>query len=217
MPTCRIVIKDALRALKAIAPGDDATVDELDDGLHALRNLVEEIHNARGPLVDVDVTANYCPSENQRVRVQAGYDVTITLPNAIPLYDGFDPCDYGFDPATNAGAWAPQGTTASADGVSYRQPSDGARIEIVGTTQALYFYRADLNQWMPATGLTAESELPLNARYAGAIGALLAERLMEVLALGEPTPGLAARISMARSTLYTQAGTRRSPVRAEYF
>ena len=36
---------------------------------------------------------------------------------------------------------------AAADGVYWRAPRDGARIEIVGTTQALYFYRDDTNAW----------------------------------------------------------------------
>ncbi len=219
MPTCRKVISDAMRAVKAIAPGDDPQADELGVALEALQNVVLELHNARGPLIDVDVTsATYIPGENQRVRVQLGDTVTITLPNAVPLYNGFDPYDYGFDPsAAEWTAWPAQGTTAAADGVQYRQPRDGARIEIVGVTQALYFYRADLNEWMSATGLALDTEIPLNARYAGAIGALLAERLTEALALGEPTPGLAARVSAARANLYLQAGTRRSPVRAEYF
>jgi len=217
MPTCRVVILDALRAIKAIGAGEDASVDELNTGLEALANLFTEIHNARGPLIDVDVTADYCPSENQRVRVQAGDTVSVTLPNAIPLHDGFDPYDYGFDPATAQWNWAPQGTTASADGVQYRQPRDGARIEIVGTTQALYFYRADINTWMSAYALTLDTEVPLNARYAGALGAVLADRLTESLSVNEPTPGLAKRIARGWSALMLQTGRRAPTTRAEYF
>ena len=217
MPLCRAVISDALRALKAIAPGEDPDVDMLNTGLEALQNLILEIHNGRGPLKDVDVTGNYCPSENQRVRVQAGDTITVTLPNAIPYYDGFDPYDYGFNPVTAEYDWAPQGTTAQADGIEYRQPRDGARIEIVGTTEALYLYRADLNEWMPAYGLTLSTEIPLNARYAGPLGALLADRLMEPLSVNEPSPGLAKRVARANAALLIQAGTMRSPVRAQYF
>jgi hypothetical protein len=165
----------------------------------------------------VDVTGDYCPSENQRARVQAGDTITVTLPNAIPYYNGFDPYDYGFNPVTAEYDWAPQGTTAQADGIEYRQPRDGARIEIVGTTEALYLYRADLNEWMPAYGLTLSTEIPLNARYAGPLGALLADRLMEPLSVNEPSPGLAKRVARANAALLIQAGTMRSPVRAQYF
>ncbi len=217
MPLCRAVISDALRALKAIAPGEDPDIDMLNTGLEALQNLILEWHNAKGPLIDVDVTGNYTPGESQRVRVQAGDTITVTLPNAIALYDGFDPYDYGFDPGQVSQSYIPQGTTASADGVSYRQPRDGARIEIVGTTEALYIYRADLNEWMPAYGLTLSTEIPLNGRYAGALGALLADRLMEPLSVNEPSPGLAKRVARANAALLIQTGTQRDPVRAQYF
>jgi hypothetical protein len=218
MPTCRIVIKDALRALKAIAPGDDPTVDELNDGLFALQNLVTEIHNARGPLIDLDVTAaSYIPSQNQRVRIPTGGAVTITLPNAVPIFDGFDPYDYGFDPAADAWSYGAQGTTGNADGIYYRQPTDGARIEIVTTTPALYFWRADLNQWISAYGLTLDVEVPFNARYAGPLGAVLADRLMESLSVNEPSPGLAKRVARGWSALLMQTGARRAPVRIENF
>jgi hypothetical protein len=57
MPTCRVVISDALRALKAIAPGDMPHLDQLTLGLEALQNLSLELHEARGYLLDVDITA----------------------------------------------------------------------------------------------------------------------------------------------------------------
>jgi hypothetical protein len=215
MPACRAVIKDALRALKVLAPGDMAHIDQLETGLAAAQNLVLELHEARGPLTDVDVAADWIAGEDQRVRVQAGGSVTVTLPNAVAIFAGHGPWDYGFAPG--ARPRPPQGSTGPADGVLWRAPRDGARIEIVGTTQGLWFYRADLNQWMSAYGLTLDSEIPLNARYAGALGALLAERLMDELALGEPSPGLVRRAVEAHAELMLRTGTGRGPVRAEYF
>jgi len=217
MATARVVIAEAMRALRALAPGDDPTADDLVVGLEAISNLILDIHEARGPLLDVDVTADCTPSENQRIRVQAGFDVAVTLPNAIPFFDGFDPYDYGFNPATAQWQWAPQGTTAQADGVQYRQPRDGTRIETVGVTQALYFYRADINAWMAATGLTVDTELPFNNRYTSALGALTAERLMDVVSNAQPTPGLTRRIARGNAALMLRAGTHHAPVRAQYF
>jgi hypothetical protein len=214
MATCRAVIGEGLRALKALGLGDEPSVDELAAGVEALGALILEIHDGRGPMLDVDVSTDVTPSENQRVRVQAGASIAVTLPNAIPIFNTPDPYDYGFNASSAA---PPVGTTGPADGVQYRQPRDGTRIEVVGTTQALYFYRSDLNAWMAATGLTADSELPFNDRYASALAALLAERLMESLpGVGEPTPGLARRIARGRAALLLQTGTMHDPVAASY-
>ncbi len=235
MATCRVIIAEAMRAVKALGQGDAPTIDELTTALEAVQNLVMDLHDARGPMLDVDVPGSYAsptcnpcdpctpptgpltwiPSENQRIRIQAGATVTITLPNAIPLANTPDPYDYGFIAGSVA---PPTGTTGAADGVAYRQPRDGARIEIVGMTQALYFYRADINSWVAATGLTLDAEAPINNRYTSALAALVAERLMETLpGVDEPTPGLAKRIARGRSALMLQTGTTRGRVAADYF
>ena len=215
MATCRAVIAEAMRALKALGVGDEPSVDELATGMGAIGNLILDIHEARGPMLDVDTSADLTPSENQRVRIQYGATVAVTLPNAIPMFNTPDPYDYGFNASTVA---PPVGTTGAADGVQYRQPRDGTRIEVVGTTQALYFYRADINAWMAATGLTADAETPFNSRYSSALGALLAERLMEVLpGANEPTPGLARRIARGRVALMLRPGVAHDPVVASYF
>src|SRR5439155_1600338 len=86
------------------------------------------------------------------------------LPNAVPIGASYNPYDFGF---TASAAAAPAGTTAAADGYTWRQPADGARIEIVGTTQGLWFYRGDINAWTPAVALTIDSELPINGRAGG--------------------------------------------------
>lgn len=211
MPTCRGVIADALRALKVLAPGDMPHVDQLNAGLSALQNLIVELHEARGPLQDVDVSADYVANENQRCRVQAGDTVSLTLPNAIPIFSAWT--DYGFSGWPHA---PDPGSTAAADNIHFRQPTDGARIEAVGTTQGLWFYRADINAWVGAYALTLDAEIPLNARYAGPLGALLAERLMEELSLNEPSPGFAARAVQARAILFTRPGARRAAAQAEY-
>ena len=214
MPTCRAIIGEALRALKALAPGDDPDADELAAGMEAIGELILDIHEARGPMQDVDVTADYTAGENQRCRIQAPFTVNITLPNAIQLYPRIDPYDYGF---TAPMILPSPGSTGSADGLSFRQPRDGTRIEIVGTSQALFFYRADINQWLAATGLSLDGEIPFNARYASALGALTAERLMETLpGMDEPTPGLARRIARGAAAMLLRPGTARDPVVAQY-
>ena len=185
MPSCRAVIKDALRALKVLAPGDDVHIDQLNAGLSGLQNLILELHEARGPLVDVDVSADYVANENQRCRIQAGDTVTVTLPNSVPIWPTYDPADYGF---TGGSSTTTPGSTGVADGASFRQPCDGARIEVVGTTQGLWFYRADLNAWANAYGIGLDDEVPLNGRYAGPLGAFLAERIEDELSVKRAQP-----------------------------
>ncbi len=215
MATCRVLITEALRAIRVLAPGDEPHVDDLTSGLSMLQSLVLDIHNARGPLLDVDITAPaWVASEDQRLRIQAGDTATITLPNTIPMYVTWDPYDYGFSPPTTA---VPVGATASADGLQYRTPRDGARIEIVGTTSALYLYRADINAWMAAYGLTLDVEAPLNARYNHALIALLAESLSTVMPQAQLAPLMMARIGRARGVIFTQTGADRDPVKADYF
>jgi hypothetical protein len=71
---------------------------------------------------------------------------------------------------------------------------------------------------MPMNGLALDTEIALNGRYASALGALVAERLMETLPdLDEPTPGLSRRIARGREALLLRPGVRKAPVRAEYF
>jgi hypothetical protein len=214
MATVRAAINEAMRAIRAIAAGDDPTADELAVGLEAARDLVLDLHEARGPLWDVDVSANYVPAENQRLRVVDGDTVQITLPNSVSMWSAHDPYDYGFTPAF--GQVPPVGSTGPADGVEYRAPRDGTRIEIVGTSQALYFYRADLNAWMPAHGLTLDTELPFNQRLTSAFCALLAERLLEVVSDVQPSPNLVKRIARGRSAMLLQSGAGRRHHVGEY-
>ncbi|HXV00650.1 MAG TPA: hypothetical protein VG166_09140 [Caulobacteraceae bacterium] len=215
MPTARSVIKDALRALKVLAPGDMAHVDQLNAGLSGLQNLIQELHEGRGPLRDVDVSADWIADENQRVRIEDGASVTVTLPNSVRMIGGLDPYDYGF--ITSAQSGQVQGSTGPADGVLWRPPRDGSRIEIVGTTQQLFFYRADLNEWVNALDIRLDDEVPLAARYAGPLGAFLAERIEDELTVGEPSPSVAKRAAMARLALFERPGARRLETRASYF
>jgi hypothetical protein len=206
-----------MRALRSTGVGDDPTADELAVGLEAAQNLVLEIHEARGPLFDLDISAPYVSGENQRLRIVAGDVVQITLPNAVAMFWDYDPYDYGFAPGYPG--MPPAGSTGAADNIAWRPPEDGARIEIVGTSQALYFYRADLNQWMPALDLTIDTELPFNNRLRGPFTAMLAERLADVLSdAPQISPTLARRIAAGRSALFIQTGRRRAHRRVgEYF
>lgn len=219
MSTIRDAVKRALHLLKATAPGDDPTADELADGLQGAQELILEIHEGRGPLLTIDITGNYTPGENQRLRIQAGSTVSVTLPNSVAIYDSYDPYDYGFNPGIphDCAANPHVGSMGAADGVAWRQPMDGARIEIVGTQQGLYFYRADTNAWMPALALTLETEQPLNARLQPSFAALLAERLADLFATADQlTPAQKGRISKAHALIYSRPGTGRAPTRAQY-
>lgn len=214
MATVRAAINEAMRALRSTAAGDDPTADELAVGLEAAQALVLEIHEARGPLATLDVTANVTAGEDQRLRIQAGSTVSVTLPNAVAMAGGRAAHDYGF---AGAASPAPAGTTAAADGQAWRAPSDGARIEIVGTSQALYFYREDINAWQAALGLTLDGELPFNARLTGAFAAMLAERIADVVSTAPPSPGLLRRIARGRAAITLRTGKARAETIGHYF
>ena len=201
--------------LRVVAPGDDPVADEFATGLDGVADILLNMANGRGPLVDVDLTAaTYIPGENQRVRIQAGDTASITLPNSVPIYGSVNPYDYGFVASPLA---PPVGSTSTADGYQYRPPHDGARIEIVGVTQATYWYRADTNAWQLATGLTLDSELPINQRYQDPFNCVLAERLVDDMGGAQLTATLQRRINRAHMALVLQTGTAREPVKADYF
>lgn len=206
MTTCRDIIVDAFGALGAIAFGGQPTADELDGALRALQAILIDLHNARPPLRDVDVSADYLASENERVRVAAGADIVVTLPNSVLVNGGDGANDYCF--ATVECTAPPQGSNAAADGRLLRPPCDGARVEIVGTAQALYFYRSDINSWVPAAPLTADGLSPLNGRYDGSIAALVAERLCDPMNVA-PSPTLVKRIARGNATLLAGPATSR--------
>jgi hypothetical protein len=213
MATVRAVLKIALHALRATAPGDDPTADELATGLEATQSLVLEVHTARGPLCQVDVSGPWIAGEDQRIRIADGDTVQITLPNAVAIFRGREPYDYGFL-SHGATTLASQGSTGAADNIAWRAPRDGARVEIVGTTTGLYVYRDDINTWVAATGLTLDAELPINPRLDFA--ALLAERLADVMTEAAPTPMLLKRIARARAAIFTQPGRAHSRRVGEY-
>ena len=181
-------------------------MDELTTGLAELQNLILDLHEGRGPMIDVDITsATYTPGENQRLRIQAGDTATISLPNSVAFTGQINPNDYGF--SLSLVAQPALGSTAVADGVSWRQPRDGSRIQIVGTTQALYFYRADINAWTSALSLTLDAETPLNARYTAALAGLVAERMAVFYPGTALTPALIKRMARSNADLLLRMGT----------
>lgn len=203
-----------MKALRVLAAGEDPDVDELNEGLGALQSIVLEIHEARGPLLEVDISTNYTPSEEQRLRVKTGSNVVVTMPVSVPFAGAVDPYDYGFLGGVLS---PPVGSTQPADGYQTRPPRDGARIEVVDVTHAISWYRGDIGAWQSALGLTLDGELPVSARYTSSLASLVAERLLDTVGSGQMTPALATRIARGRTALFVRPGVWRDPVRAEYF
>lgn len=202
--------------MKALAPGDEPTIDELNVGLSAFLQLQLEWHEGRGPMTDIDVSADYTAGANQRLRIQPGAQPVISLPNTVSRCVVCAPYDYGFIDSPVQPQQGSSGATSS----QYRQPRDGERIEIVaaGPGQALYFYCADLNNWARVYGLGLDDTAPVNSRYAGHWAALLAFRLIASWPdLQEPTPALQRRVAIANVTLLTRPGVQRSTVAVDYF
>lgn len=218
MTTCRQLIRESLRRFNALAPGDDLHVDEIEVGLAAIQNLVLRLSGGREPLTDIDVTADYTPGENERVRVQSGYTVSITLPNAIST-SSVAVNDYGFRSSS-----PPIGSTASANGTTFRAPRDGARIEIVylssGTAPVLYVFRADIDTWVNVAALTIDADMPLNSMYLQEAAAVLAVQLCGQwpgAGIINPTAQMLRDEAMARGRLFGRPSVRRDAVRADYY
>ena len=211
MTTCRDVVGEAFAILGVVALGGNPTADELDAGLRAIEGIVLDLHNARGPMIDVDVVEDLIATENQRLRIQAGSTVEVTLPNSIVISVGVG-CGFLTPPSIVTAV----GSLSPADGENSRPPRDGTRVEIVGTTQALYFYRADTNAWILASPLSIDGPLPLNERYDGALAALVAERLSNVVGVA-PTPAMIKRIARGNAALMLQPATVRGCSRSIYF
>ena len=201
MTTCRDILTDALGALGLVGFGGQPSADEIDGGLFALSRVVFELHGARGALRSVDVSADYLASENESVRIEANASVVVTLPNSVLIRSDIGGDDY-FVGSTSCYHLS-VGSSAPADGCLSRPPRDGARIEIVGTTQALYFYRSDTNAWVSAAPLMIDGPTPMNARYDGALAALVAERLCDPMNVA-PSPTLLRRIARGNAALLIQ-------------
>lgn len=218
MTTCRELLTDVLETFQGLAPGDSLHVDEIASGMKSIQWLVLQLHEGRGPMVDVDVAADYIAGANQRLRVQDGDTVTITLPNSVPLCVYWRLYDFDFSGAVH---YPQQGSLASADGSCYRQPRDGERIEIVGlNAQALYFYRSDINTWVQVNALGIDDPMPLNGVYLHDAAAILANRLCGRWPSREiqtPTAQMLRDEARARGRLFGRPGVARDPVVAQYF
>ena len=212
MTTCREVLVDAFSALGVATFGSEPTADEIDGGLTAMCQLILDLHSARGPMFEIDVSTDWTATENQRVRVEAGAQVVISLPNSI-LVNQCSSVDFGF--ATGVSAFHSSGQATPADGLFTRPPRDGSRIEIVGASQGLYFYRADINAWIAANPISVDGPSPLNSRYDSALAALIAERLCDRLNLS-PSPLLTKRIARGNTALMLQPATSRESVLATF-
>ncbi len=187
--TCRDIIRDALRELGVIAPGDELNVDDIEVGIVRLQTTTLALVEGRGPWTTVDVVDDYAPAEGERVRVSQGASVTITLPDTV---DG--------------------------GGGQRRAPLDGARIAVVGTTQGVFLYRADLNAWVQADALSVDSQVPFNAVHHGGLAALLAVSLANAWpSRPTPTPPTLKRAADARAELMFAVGNPRPRLAADFF
>lgn len=185
--TVRDIITRAGRWLLDLGAGDQPHAAELSDGLQVLQDLIEELPGlgVGGPWVNVDITAAYEAREDERIRVQDGYTVAVTLPNTVEDYTGAP--EY-FDRDSWTGAT--------------RAPRDGARVLIIGDgAQQLYVYNADVNSWLTALGLTISSTVPFSRTYHAGLAAMLAERLAlgKIDRNGNPVAPAPAVIAMARN------------------
>lgn len=212
MATCRQIAERIAKRFGAIAPGDDLSVGEVETLLEAIQDEMRRLHEARGPLTEVDVTADYTAGENERVRVQNGYTVAVTLPNSIEI-TASRRRDYGYAGEGDT----PAGSGAIADGTAWRAPRDGSRVEIVGTSQGLYFYRSDTNEWVNCNALAIGGSMPLNAAYLADLACLIAVKVCRDWTGREPTGQMYREEREARQRIYGRPGVRRETVAGAFF
>lgn len=159
------VVRDAFREAGLIGVGEYPTPNEEAD---AIRNLQSMILSLPGMVswTEVEIEAAYTAGENERIRVITTDAVTITVPEAVA--------------SSRRILWCCNQITLACEGYDDRAPMDGARVAIADAysdASAVYYYRADIAQWTPATDLTRDSEMPLNADMDRHLTAMLAATL----------------------------------------
>lgn len=191
MATCRDIINSAMRKLRLIAPGEDATGDEAADGLIALQAMYLSWvgQGLFGRLTDVLTEENYEANEWERVRKDAA--ATVTLPATVS------------DPFTG----------------DVRAPHDLALIEVLyptDSTRQVSLYDANLGDWIRLDSLTLGSGAPLAGRGEHGLACALATYWADEFgAEVGPTTGRSA--VNFRLQLSYKVGSSRRPNRAVYF
>jgi hypothetical protein len=190
MPTCRDIIREALRDLGAISGTREPTANEAADGMAKLQSIYSTMAHSGvfGRMNDVVVSVlPYAAKEQDRVlQTVAG---TVTLPVTV----------------TDDGA------------IEQRPPRDLAAISVryLGTV-TFSVYDGAIGSWVSLLGLTLDTEAPLALRMREPLTARLAMMLAGAYNL-QPSP---VTVMMARKLHQLANGrwdNATTPVSATYF
>lgn len=163
---CLQLISRSLRMLRVLGAQREPSAAQAATGLEALQSLVLSLPGATW-WRDVTISAAYTAGENERIFAQSGGPFTISGPQ---LTSGGHPilfcCDTYY---------------VACSGADDRPIKDGARVQMLDAdANALtQMYRADMQVWLPASGLTLTSTVPVNADMEDGLAAMLAVRLAD--------------------------------------
>lgn len=180
-----IVLQAHRRA--GLIQGDDALLpSEQNNAIVTLQTIILSLPGMAN-WIDVDTDADYTAGENERIRVTTSDPVTITVSDSVASSSRIILCCNQI--------------TLACEGYDDRAPRDGARVGISDSysdAHATYYYRADIAQWTPATGLTVSSEIPLSADMDRYLVSMLA------LELGATDPLTVALAQEGRQRMWTR-------------
>ena len=161
MATCSDLIKGAFRRAGISRDLDEVRPREMDRGMQVLQDIYLGLigSGAFGRMNDVVVTADYDAEEQDRILVNTGDDVTVTLP------------------ATVDDAYAENGV---------RPPRDGTIVivtDALSTARKTYIYDATSDvaagMWSAVEDMELSTQAPLAVRYRAGLEARMAVRLSE--------------------------------------
>ena len=162
MSTVRDIVALALKKHRIISPGESPSDDEAQDGLQALQHVIDQLCQG---WTDVDVTTDYTAKEDERIRITSG-SPTITYPTTVR------------DPITG----------------EERAPRSGAKVMVISAAGAktLKLYMADTGQWATASGLTLNSDIPVDSALEDLLTEAMGVRLAKLFQQADAREGLRA-------------------------
>ncbi len=161
MTTCAEIIRDALQRNQFLQDGEYPTPNEENGALRKLQAIILSLPGMTH-WRDVEASGNYTAGEDERVRVNVSSAVTITVPASVS--------------SAHKQLWCCNQIVLTCSGYDDRAPRDGAKVGVsdaFSDAHVTYFYRSDKAEWLAATDLTRDSEIPLNQDMDQGLTALL--------------------------------------------
>jgi hypothetical protein len=153
MTTIRTLVHNALGMLRVRGSAGTINTRDGETALSAIQSLLLSLPSLglTGKLTNVRTSVAYEAGEDERIFNTDPSNVTITLPTRI-----YDEC------------------SPEADAAGYREPHNGAVVQVVGASPRTFVFVGYLGAWKELSGLTLDSENPLGPEHDRGLAAMLA-------------------------------------------